>query len=47
VTSAVDPEMKARIVGYFSTLEAATVLAVSHDETWLRADGMRVVKLGG
>lgn len=46
VTSAVDPEMKARIVGYFSTLEAATVLAVSHDETWLRVDGMRVVKLG-
>ncbi len=47
VTSAVDPEMKGRIVDYFAALEEATVLAVSHDVTWLRGESMRVIRLGG
>jgi putative ABC transport system ATP-binding protein len=47
VTSAVDPEMKERVAGYFASLEGATVLAASHDVTWLHGGGMRVVRLGG
>lgn len=46
VTSAVDPDMKRRIVDYFADLEGATVLAVSHDENWLKRDEFSVVRLG-
>ncbi len=45
-TSAVDPRMKERIVRRFASMESATVLAVSHDVTWLEVGGMRVVRLG-
>ncbi|MDI7252972.1 ABC transporter ATP-binding protein [Candidatus Solincola sp.] len=46
VTSAVDPRMKERIARRFASMESATVLAVSHDVTWLKVGGMRVVRLG-
>lgn len=47
VTSAVDPEMKGRIADYFASREGKTVLAVSHDVTWLHRDGLKVIMLGG
>ncbi|MBC7230624.1 MAG: ABC transporter ATP-binding protein [Actinobacteria bacterium] len=47
VTSAVDPRMRSRIVDLFTNLKTSTVLAVSHDETWLRAAGIRVMELRG
>jgi putative ABC transport system ATP-binding protein len=46
VTSAVDPEMKKKIVKYFSSLEDATVISVSHDVNWLESADMKVVRLG-
>jgi putative ABC transport system ATP-binding protein len=46
VTSAVDLEMKRKVVEYFNSLEDATVLSVSHDVNWLESKNMKVVRLG-
>ncbi|MDY6795442.1 MAG: ATP-binding cassette domain-containing protein [Actinomycetota bacterium] len=46
VTSAVDQEMKKKIVDYFAGLEGKTVLSVSHDVNWLEKDGFKVVRMG-
>lgn len=46
VTSALDPSMKEKVARRFASMDAATVLAVSHDVTWLNVGGMRVVRLG-
>lgn len=45
-TSAVDPEMKRKIVDYFNSLEETTVISVSHDVSWLEGADMKVVRLG-
>lgn len=46
VTSSVDTRLKKKIVDHFTSLEGATVLAVSHDINWLDEDRLRVVRLG-
>jgi putative ABC transport system ATP-binding protein len=46
VTSSVDPPMKKKLVEHFTAMDKATVVAVSHDVTWLEAVGLKVVRLG-
>lgn len=46
VTSAVDLELKRRLVEHFASTDGATVLAVSHDVNWLENENIRIVRLG-
>lgn len=46
-TSALDSRLKMAVVRYLSGLEDATVVAVSHDPTWLEARNFRRVELDG
>lgn len=44
-TSAVDLELKKKVVRHFTSLEDVTLLCVSHDVNWLEAEPLEVVRL--
>ena len=45
ITSALDGEMKLKVVDYILGLEAVTRLIISHDDEWKRSGGLTVVPL--
>lgn len=47
VTSAIDTKLKKKVVDYFTSVDGATVLVVSHDAHWLEGNRLKVVRLGG
>jgi putative ABC transport system ATP-binding protein len=45
VTSALDSELKERVIDYFTSGSDATVIVISHDKDWLDSPGIRVINL--
>ncbi|KPK64557.1 hypothetical protein AMJ83_02320 [candidate division WOR_3 bacterium SM23_42] len=45
VTSALDSELKGKMIDYFTSRSDATVIVISHDKDWLDSPGIRIINL--
>jgi putative ABC transport system ATP-binding protein len=45
VTSALDSELKEKVIDYFTSRSDATVIVISHDKDWLDKPGIRIINL--
>jgi putative ABC transport system ATP-binding protein len=45
-TSSLDRELKLRVIDFFTHRPEWTVLSISHDQDWLTARGLTVLKAG-
>lgn len=45
VTSALDSELKGKMIDYFTSRSDATVVVISHDKDWLDNPGIRIIDL--
>lgn len=46
VTSALDMELKKKVINLFIRQKDWTVIAIAHDEHWFKAPGMKIVNIG-
>lgn len=47
VTSSLDREMKLKVINYFLDKKEWTIISISHDQEWLSAPGINVIKMEG